>query len=83
MKFLNRAIYIRYITAKLLKFVQISILNPQIFFYRGIFENSKWPEASFQVIFFVEFFDKSFSFVILHELAKFHYQTVFTSHVIQ
>ena len=26
-----------------------------------------------------EFFYKNFSHVILHELAKFHYQTVFTS----
>ena len=30
-----------------------------------------------------EFFDKNFSCVILHKLAKFHYQTLFTSQVIQ
>ena len=30
-----------------------------------------------------EFFDKNFSCVILHKPAKFHYQTLFTSHVIQ
>ena len=31
---------------------------------------------------FVEFFDKTFSFVIWNKLAKFHYQIVFTSQVI-
>ena len=29
------------------------------------------------------FFDKKFSFVILHKLAQLHYQAVFTSQVIQ
>ena len=32
---------------------------------------------------FVVFFNKIFSFVICHKLAKFHQQTVFTSQVIQ
>ena len=29
------------------------------------------------------FFDKTFSFVLLHKLAKLHYQTIYTFHVIQ
>ena len=33
--------------------------------------------------FFREFFDKRLYFVMLHKLAKFHYQTVFTSQVIK
>ena len=32
----------------------------------------KWPGTSFKVAVFVEFFDKNFYFVILHELAKLH-----------
>ena len=46
-------------------------------------EIQKWSVTSFQVTFFVEFFDKKFSFVILHKLAKFRCQTVLTSQVIQ
>ena len=37
---------------------------------------------SFQATFFVEVFDKNFSFVMLHKLANFHHQIVFTSQVI-
>ena len=40
-------------------------------------------EANFQATFFTESFDKKFWFVILRQLATFHYQTVFTSQVIQ
>ena len=43
----------------------------------------KGARTSFQAIFFIEFFDKKFHLVILHKVAKFHYQTVFTSQVIQ
>ena len=43
----------------------------------------KGLEISFQATFFIEFFDKKFYFVILHKLAKFHYQIVFTSQAIQ
>ena len=39
--------------------------------------------TSFQVTFFIKFFDKKSYFVILHKLAKFNYQTVLTSQVIQ
>ena len=56
---------------------------PQIPFYNGYFENQKGHGTSFQVIFFIGFFNKRFYFVILHKLAKFYYQTVFTFHVIQ
>ena len=40
-------------------------------------------KANFQATIFIELFDKKFWFVILHQLATFHYQTVFTSQVIQ
>ena len=56
---------------------------PQIPFYRGFFENQKGPGTSFQATLFIELFDKKFSFVILHKLATFHHQTMFTSQVIQ
>ena len=57
--------------------------STQIPFNRGFFENQKGPGTSFQTIFFIEFFDKQFSFVMFHKLAEFHHQTVFTSQVIQ
>ena len=41
------------------------------------------PGTSFQATSFIEFFDKKCYFVILYKLAKFHYQTVLTSQVIQ
>ena len=37
--------------------------------------------AKFQILFFIEFFDKHFAFRILHKLAKVHYQVVFRSKV--
>ena len=40
-------------------------------------------KANFQATIFIELFHKKFWFVILHQLATFHYQTVFTSQVIQ
>ena len=55
----------------------------QIPFYRGFVENQKEPGTNFQLTFFIESFDKNVSFVILHKLAKFHYQTMFTTNVIQ
>ena len=39
----------------------------------------KRTATSFQVTSFAVFNNKHFSFVMLHKLAKFHYQTVFTS----
>ena len=68
-KFLKQATYIRDIIAKLSKFIQIDIQASSGSFYRGLFEN--------------QFFDKNFSFAILHKLAEFYYQTVLTSQVIQ
>ena len=47
-------------------------------FLHGIPWKTKEPGTSFQATFFVEFFDKKCSFVILHELAKFNYQTLFS-----
>ena len=78
------AIYLYQIcNSKAIELVQISMLTSSDSFYRGFFENYKGPGTSFQATIFIEFFDKKFYFVILHELAKFHYQTVFTSQVIQ
>ena len=78
--FLKQATYIRYV-AKLSKFVQISMLTSAE--YRRIFENQKGLGTSFQATFLIDFFDKKIHFVILHKLAKFHYQIVFTSQVIK
>ena len=64
MTFLNWATYIWYVVAKLSKFVKISTQIRQIPFYRGFFENEKGSGTSFQVIFFIELFDKNFAFVI-------------------
>ena len=49
---------------------------------RGFFKNKKVFETSFRATFFVECLDKNFSFVILHKLTKFHYQSL-PSKVIQ
>ena len=78
----NQASYIGYLLAKLLKFVQINTLTFSDSFLQRIPWKLKGPATSFQAIFFLNFFGKIFSFVILHKLAKFHYQTVFTSQVI-
>ena len=42
-----------------------------ISFYRGFFKNKKGPGTTFQATINAEFFDKNFSFAILHKLAKF------------
>ena len=81
MKFLDQAAYIRLCISKLSKFVQISTLTSDSFL--RFIEYYKGPIASFQATFFIEFFDKKYSFVILEKLAEFHYQTVFISQVIQ
>ena len=61
----------------------ISVHRPsEIPFYRGFLENQKRPGTSSQAAFFIEFFDKKFSFVMLYKLVKFHHQTVFTSQLI-
>ena len=45
---------------------------------RFLFTENIGSGTNLKATFFIEFFDKKFSFVILHKLAKFHYQTVFT-----
>ena len=47
-------------------------------FYRGFFEIQKGPGTRFQASFSYIFFNKKFSCEI-YKLAKFHYQTLFTS----
>ena len=56
--------------------------HADLFACRGFFENQKGSGASSQATCFVDFFNKSFSFVRLQKLAKFRFQTVFTSQVI-
>ena len=71
------AIYLYYIfNSKATKISPNQHAGLQIPFDRAFFEN-------FKATFFIEFFDKSFYFVMLHELAKFHHQTVFFCQVIQ
>ena len=58
--------------AKLSTFIQISVQTSDFFTE----ESLKFKKG-------LELTDKNFSFVILHKLAKLHYQIVFTSQVIQ
>ena len=77
MKILKQATGIRHVLAKLSKFVQIGQQVSSDSFYRGFFPGHR---TSFQAAFFIKFFDKKFSFlVMLHKLAEFHHQTVFNS----
>ena len=55
--------------------------SPQIPFYRTVFENQKVSGTTFQTKFFIKYFEKNLSFVMLHKLAKSHFQTVLTSQV--
>ena len=80
---MKQATYIRYVLAKLSKFVQIGTLTSTGSFYRGFLENEKGSENSFQATFSIEVSDKKFSFVVLHKLAEFHYQAVSASQVSQ
>ena len=77
------ATYIRYAIANYQNLFKSACRPLQSPFYRGFFENSKGPGISFQDTFFIEYFDKKFSVVILHKMAQLHYQKVFTSQVIQ
>ena len=69
--------------AKQSKFVQISTLTSSDSFLQGIPWKLNRAWNYFPGHIFLEFFDKRFFFVILHKLAKLHFQTVFTSQVIQ
>ena len=76
MKFLKQATFTRFVLAKLSKFAQIADL------FRFLFTEDLLKIKKDQATFFMEFFHKNFSLVILHKLVKFHYQIVFTSQVI-
>ena len=76
MKFLKQPAHIRYVIEKLSNFVKITCPPPQIPFYRGLFKNKKGLGTSFWATFFIKFFDKNFSSLILYKLAKFLYQIV-------
>ena len=83
MNFLKQATYIRYVYNSKTKVCP----NQHAELIRLLFiedsKNLKGPGTSFQVTFCIELYDKKFTFVILHKLVKFHYQTVFTSQFIQ
>ena len=87
--FLKKSTYIRYVIAKLSKLVQISMLvSPDSFLQQFLWKFKKGCESSFQVTFLQNFFIKNFFsikkyFVMLQKPAKFHYQTVLSSQVIQ
>ena len=55
----------------------------RILFTEDSLKIKKGLELVFRPNFSYNFFNKKNYFVILHKLAKFHYQTVFTSQVIQ
>ena len=67
-KFLKQASYVRYVIAKLLRFVQISMQTYSEFFLQRIL----WKLKRNKLLgnFFI-------NLVTLHKLAKFHYQTVY------
>ena len=49
----------------------------QILFYRAMFKTKKDLIKFLVHLLLVEFFDRTFSFVILNKQTKFHYQAVF------
>ena len=57
------------------------------YFDNSQYRNSSLKQKSLEIVsrqhFLWEFFDGNLPFVILHKLAKFHYQTKFTSQVIK
>ena len=67
MKFLEQTDYLEYIMPK-----------KQNSFYTGSLKDKHGPET----MFFVEFLDRFFSFVMLQKQAKCYYQNVFLSQVI-
>ena len=83
MKFLKKATYIRYLIAKLSNCPSQHADFHRILFTEDSLKIKKGFGTSFQPTFLIDFFDKKIHFVILHKLAKFHYQIVFTSQVIQ
>ena len=75
MTFLKQTDYIVYALAKLSKYVKIACRLPKFPFCRGFFTNKQ----SLRTSFVAALFEKKICFVILHKLAKSHYQNVFTS----
>ena len=82
-KILKQATYIKYVIAKLSKFVQISMLTFSESFLQRVLRKLIRAWNQFLGHIFHIIFDKKICFVILHQLAKFHYQAVFISQVIQ
>ena len=74
---MKQATYIRYVIAKLLRFVQIACWPLQSPMCRGFFENITGVGTSFKTTFLIYFFDNNFYFLILHKLVKFHCQNVY------
>ena len=81
--FSSKLIIFRYVIAKLSKFGHISMQTSSDFFLQRILWKFKrawsWRPHLFIYLFI---FDKKFSFVVIHKLAKFHFRTRFTSQVI-
>ena len=78
MKFLKQATYIRYETAKLSKFVQNSMVtSTESFLAEDSLKTIKGLELVFRPYFSYNFLTRKIYFLILHTLAKFHYQTVY------
>ena len=81
MKFLKKATYIGCInkTIKICPNQHIDLLR---FLLTEHSLKTTEPGTSFQTTLFTEFFNERISFAVLQKLAKFHYQTVFTSQII-
>ena len=77
----QQPVYIRYVIAKLSKFVKISMHTSSDSFLHMILWKLKGLGTSFWATFFIKYFDQNLSFVILHKLAKLNYQAVFTFQV--
>ena len=80
-KCLKQSTYIRYVIAKLLRLVQISMLASSEFFLQILRKLKRLKLVSRPH--FTQNFLKKIYFVMLHKLAKFHYQTAFTSQIIE
>ena len=82
-KFLKQAIYIR-CYSKTIKIYPNQLADFLRFLFTEVsLKIKKGLELVSRSHFSWKFFDKNFSFLILHKLAKFLYQTVFTTQVIR
>ena len=82
MKLLKQVSNIRYVLAKLSKFVQISTQTSWDCFLEDSLKIKKGLGRVSRRHFFIEFCDEKISFVMLHRVAKFRHQTMFTSQVL-